>query len=43
MVAAEVFAGIDGFKTMLDIVRSFKDMNDATIRQTIAIQLKKKY
>jgi hypothetical protein len=39
-MVAEVFAGISGFKAMLDIVKSFKDMNDAAARQGIAIELR---
>jgi hypothetical protein len=39
-MVAEVFAGISAFKGMLDIARSFKDMNDAAARQVIAIELR---
>jgi hypothetical protein len=39
-MVAEVFAGISAFKGMLDIARSFKDMNDAAARQGIAIELR---
>lgn len=42
LMVAEVFAGISGFKTMLDIVKSFKDTNDAAIRQAIALDLGEK-
>jgi Zn finger protein HypA/HybF involved in hydrogenase expression len=39
-MVAEVFAGISAFKGMLDIARSFKDMNDAAARQGIAMELR---
>jgi hypothetical protein len=39
-MVAEVFAGLAPFKGMLDIARSFKDMNDAAARQGVAIELR---
>ena len=38
-MVAEVFAGLAGFKTMLDTARSLKDMNDAVVRNAAVIQL----
>jgi hypothetical protein len=38
-MVAEVFAGLSGFKAMLDIAKSFKDMNDANARKAVAIEL----
>jgi hypothetical protein len=38
-MVAEVFAGISGFKAMLDIAKSLKDMNDAAARKGVVIEL----
>lgn len=39
-MVAEIFAGISGFKAMLDIAKSFKDISDSAARQNIAIELR---
>jgi len=38
-MVGEVFAGISGFKAMLDLTKSIKDMNDAAVRNTAVIEL----
>jgi hypothetical protein len=39
-MVAEVFAGISAFKSMLDIAKSIKDMNDVAARQGAVIELR---
>ncbi|MFH1795140.1 MAG: hypothetical protein ABIK36_16280 [Pseudomonadota bacterium] len=39
---AEAMAGLGSFKTMLDLAKGLKDINDAAIRQTAAIELTEK-
>ncbi len=39
-MVAEVFAGISAFKSMLDIAKSIKDMNDIATRQGAVIELR---
>ena len=41
-MVAEVYAGISAFKSMLDIVKSIKDMNDVSARQRAVIELQEK-
>jgi hypothetical protein len=38
-MVAEIFGGISAFKTMFDIAKSMKDMNDASIRNGAVIDL----
>lgn len=38
-MVAEVFGAVSGFKGMLDLAKSLKDMNDATVRNTAVIEL----
>lgn len=38
-MVAEVFAGIGAFKTMFDMAKALKDINDATIRNGAVIEL----
>ena len=38
-MVAEVFGGISAFKTMLDIAKSLKDMNNIAARQAAVIEL----
>jgi hypothetical protein len=41
-MVGEVFAGLSAFKSMLDIAKSLKDINDATIRNEAVIDLQDK-
>jgi Zn finger protein HypA/HybF involved in hydrogenase expression len=41
-MVGELFAGIGAFKTMLDLAKRFKDINDATTRNAVAIELQEK-
>ena len=38
-MVAEVFAGLNAFKTLFDTARSLKDMNDAVVRSAAVIEL----
>lgn len=39
MAVGEVFAGLSAFKTMFDMAKALKDINDATIRNGAVIEL----
>jgi hypothetical protein len=39
IMVAEVFAGLSAFKAMFDLAKGLKDINDATIRNTVVIEL----
>src|SRR6185437_11648582 len=41
-MVSEVFAGIGAFKSMLDMAKALKDINDATIRNGAVIELQEK-
>jgi hypothetical protein len=41
-MVSEVFAGIGAFKSMLDMAKALKDMNDAAIRNGAVIELQEK-
>lgn len=41
-MVSEVFAGLGAFKTMLDMAKALKDINDATIRNGAIIELQEK-
>ena len=41
-MVGEVFAGIGAFKTMFDMAKALKDINDATIRNGAIIELQEK-
>ena len=41
-MVAELFAGLGAFKTMLDLAKGLKDINDATTRNAVAIELQEK-
>ena len=41
-MASEIVAGISAFKTMLDLAKGLKDINDATTRNSVAIELQEK-
>ena len=41
-MVAEVYAGLGAFKTMFDLAKGLKDMSDASIRNTVAIELQEK-
>jgi len=42
MVVAETIAGLGAFKTMYDMAKALKDINDATIRNGAVIELQEK-
>ncbi|MCK1402767.1 hypothetical protein IVB45_23000 [Bradyrhizobium sp. 4] len=42
MVIAETISGLGALKTALDMTRALKDINDATIRNSVAIDLQEK-
>ena len=41
-MVGEVFAGLSAFKTMLDMAKALKDINDAAIRNTAVVELSEK-
>jgi Mg2+ and Co2+ transporter CorA len=41
-MVAEVFAGLSAFKTMFDMAKGLKDINDAAIRNGAVIELQEK-
>ena len=41
-MVGEVFAGIGGFKLVMDTLKGFKDINDATVRNSVAMDLQGK-
>ena len=41
-MVGEVFAGLGAFKTMLDLAKRFKDIDDRATRNTVAIELQEK-
>jgi Zn finger protein HypA/HybF involved in hydrogenase expression len=41
-MVGEMFAGLGAFKTMLDMAKALKDMNDATVRNGAVIELQEK-
>ena len=41
-MAAELMMGLSAFKGMLDIAKGLKDLNDATARNAVAIELQEK-
>ena len=42
MVVAETLAGLGAFKTMYDMAKALKDINDATVRNGAVIELQEK-
>jgi hypothetical protein len=42
MMVSEVFAGLGAFKTILDMAKALKDINDATVRNGAIIELQEK-
>lgn len=41
-MVAEVFAGISGLKTVMDVLKGFKDIGDANTRNAVAVELQEK-
>lgn len=41
-MVSEVFAGISGLKLIMDTLKGFKDINDATVRNSVAMDLQEK-
>jgi hypothetical protein len=41
-MVGEAFAGLSAFKTMFDLAKGLKDINDATTRNAVAIELQEK-
>jgi hypothetical protein len=41
-MVGEVFAGISGLKLVMDTLKGFKDINDATVRNSVAMDLQAK-
>lgn len=41
-MVGEVFAGVSGLKGILDLLKSLKDLNDAAVRERVAIDLQGK-
>ena len=41
-MVAEVFAGIAGLKSVMDVLKGFKDINDANTRNAVAVDLQQK-
>lgn len=41
-MVGEVFAGISAFKTMFDMAKALKDINDAAIRNSAVVELQEK-
>ena len=41
-MVGELFDGLGAFKTMLDLAKGLKDLNDATARSAVAIELQEK-
>lgn len=39
-MVAELLAGVSGFKGVLDVLKSLKDMNDAGVRERVAVELR---
>lgn len=42
MVVAETIAGLGAFKSMYDMAKALKDINDATVRNGAVIELQEK-
>ena len=42
MVVAETIAGLGAFKSMYDMAKAIKDMNDAAVRNAAVIELQEK-